>query len=101
MYFSTTIAVIIIAILFLVWCLSRVLSDKTIKKDKISDFFYYFALAIKRIGEYVVVVATADFLCNMIAKKNIYHFTIVIAVWILSNFIGCRKCLFMGVSRIL
>ena len=76
MYFSTTIAVIIIAILFLVWCLSRVLSDKTIEKDKISDFFYYFALAIKRIGEYVVVVAIADFLCNIIAKKNIYHFLI-------------------------
>lgn len=27
--------------------------------------------------------------------------TIVIAVWLLSNFIECRKCLFMGVSRVL
>lgn len=32
--------------------------------------------------------------------KNIKN-SIVIAVWILSNFIECRKCLFMGVSWIL
>ena len=39
--------------------------------------------------------------CTDLWQKTYYHFQNVIAVWILSNFIGCRKCLFMGVSRIL
>lgn len=39
---------------------------------------------------------------RMVSVDNYCIFyPLVIAVWILSNFIECRKCLFMGVSRIL
>ena len=63
------------------------------KKDYVITACFYIILAL------VAAICLFPFL--HVLSKSISDEAYVIAVWILSNFIGCRKCLFMGVSRIL
>lgn len=58
----------------------------------ISPCLAFMLFAIDRKNMIAVVSSSVFLICHLIY---------VIAVWILSNFIECRKCLFMGVSRIL